>query len=256
MVIATGWLERLAYRKADKVVSLLPKTLEHMRCVGLEPAKWHHIPNGIEPQVADKAPLEHPSCRLAKKWREAGEFVVIYAGALGRANNVQSLIFAVKEYKRSNSKIKVLILGRGEFQEQLRGLVSELGLQDDVAMFEQIPKSDAQKLLEVCNAGYISLKSAPILKYGISPNKLFDYMAAGLPVIFAVQSGNNIVAEADCGVSADPSDASDIARALRKIVDMEAYERGILGKNGKDYVLEKHSYAALARKYADIIESP
>jgi len=253
MVIATGWLERFAYGKADKVVSLLPGTLEHMKKAGLNPRKWHHVPNGIEPQEREVGSQEHECFKLVRQWREAGCFVVVYAGALGRPNNVQSLILGLQKAKPTGAKIKVIIIGRGELKDQLRALIEELSLSDDIAMFEQIPKLTVRKLLGMCSAGYISLKPAPLLRFGVSPNKLFDYMLAGLPVVFALRTERDIVADAECGLSADPADPAGIGGALAKLAGMLPAEREQMGRNGRSYVMEGHSYASLAEKYAKLM---
>ena len=97
LVRFTGWLERRAYRKADAVVSLLPCTRDHMMALGLDAPRWHYIPNGIEPdaQAGDAVRSDTPPAALARRWRAEGRTVVVYAGALGRPNHVESLVQAM-----------------------------------------------------------------------------------------------------------------------------------------------------------------
>ena len=255
MVILTRWIERFAYKQANKVVSLLPGTLEYMKEAGLNPQKWHYIPNGIEAHEIEDVCPEHECFNVVHKWREDGFDVVVYAGALGRPNNIESLILALNDAKNTGAKIKVIIVGRGELHDRLRGAISDLGLVNDVAMFGQIPKIAVKHLLKICDAGYISLRPAPLLRFGVSPNKLFDYMAAKLPVISAVATEHDIVARANCGLSVNPSNVEDIAGALIEFCSLSREKRHELGANGRQYVLSQHSYSTLSKLYLNILLS-
>jgi glycosyltransferase involved in cell wall biosynthesis len=252
LVRATGWLEESAYRSADAVVSLLPCTLEHMRERGLAPERWHYIPNGIEPEQASGLPDSEPA-QLARLWSAEGRMVVAYAGALGRPNHVETLVRAMAMLP-PDSPAACIIVGRGEQQEDLRRLVEGLGLGERVRMFGQIPKAAVQRLLRECGAGYISLRPEPIFRFGVSPNKLFDYMQAALPVIFAVRGGNDPVAEAGCGVSADPGEPGAIAQAITRIAEAGPEQRRAMGERGRAYVLERHGYDRLARAYLQLAQ--
>src|SRR5690606_999412 len=108
-----------------------------------------------------------------------GRRVVVYAGALGVPNHVESLVQAMAILRaRQDSRIAALIVGRGERAQQLRDLVRQQGLDDCVALHDQIAKREVPALLGAADIGYISLKPEPLFRFGISPNKLFDYMLA------------------------------------------------------------------------------
>lgn len=254
LVRVTGRLERHAYGTADAVVSLLPCTQEHMQAHGLPPQRWHYIPNGIEPEAAAAEPVDSPPAALARQWRTAGRTVVVYAGALGRPNHVESLVRAMALQRDEGVNSAAVIVGRGELEGRLRELVQELGLADRVALFGQIPKKAVLTLLQEASAGYISLRPEPLFRFGVSPNKLFDYMLAGLPVIFAVQAGNDPVREAGCGVSVDPGDPAAISEGIRALAVLPEAERRAMGERGRAYVRERHGYASLARAYLGLLE--
>ena len=254
MVRMTGWLERYAYRHADSVVSLLPLARQHMLPLGLDERRWHYIPNGVEPQGWDLQTGMGDCAALARCWREAGRTVVVYAGALGRPNHVESLVRAVALLDAAGEvDVGVIIVGRGDLQVELRELVATLGLGGRVAIFDQIAKSAVQGLLREASAGYISLRPEPLFRFGVSPNKLFDYMLASLPVIFAVRAGNDPVVEAACGVSTDPGDPRAIARAIASIAAESEVRRREMGERGRTYVLERHGYDKLAQAYLDLL---
>ncbi|HEX7892068.1 MAG TPA: glycosyltransferase family 4 protein [Ramlibacter sp.] len=251
LVRFTGWLERVAYRTSDHVVSLLPCTLDHMRSVGLDPRRWRYIPNGVATETEAGELPDSEAARQAREWRATGRTVVVYAGALGRPNHVESLVRAMALEGPRRGACAVIV-GRGELQPELRALVQSLGLQDSVRILDQIPKAAVLRLLREASVGYISLRPEPIFRFGVSPNKLFDYMQAALPVIFAVRGGNDPVAEAGCGFSADPGDPASIADAVTRMAALGEARRREMGARGRQYVLEKHGYDRLARSYLEL----
>lgn len=253
LVRVTGWLERHAYRSADAVVSLLPNTLEHMCGLGLDPARWHYIPNGIEDAPAPAASQDQACTVLARQWRSQGRTVIVYAGALGRPNHVESLVQAMALQRNAGQQSAAVIVGRGERLEQLRQLVTQLRLEDRVAMFDQIPKKDVLGLLREASAGYISLRPEPLFRFGVSPNKLFDYMLASLPVLFAVKAGNDPVAEAECGVSVDPGDPKAISDGITQLAVLTEDARRAMGERGRTYVVQRHGYRQLAEVYLRLL---
>jgi glycosyltransferase involved in cell wall biosynthesis len=253
LVRFTDWLERRAYRTADHVVSLLPCTKPHMLERGLNEKRWHYIPNGILKHDSLSSTVNSDAMRIVRQWREAGMFVLAYTGALGRPNHVQSLIAALDIQARRDSNVRAVIVGRGDQKDELISLIENRNIADRVAVFDQMPKQEVISLLNCVDAGFISLRPEPIFRFGISPNKLFDYMLLELPVVFAVTSGNDPVSEAGCGSTADPRDPKDISRAIDLLANLSKAERQKMGARGKDWVIRNHSYDVLAENYIKLM---
>jgi glycosyltransferase involved in cell wall biosynthesis len=252
LVRFTAWLERSAYENADAVVSLLPGTLEYMQSSGLDPKRWRYIPNGIELHQQETDGPDSEAAALARRWSAEAGPVIVYAGALGRPNHVETLVRAMALLPPEHSA-RCIILGRGELQEELSRMIESAGLGPRVRLFGQLPKAAALRVLREADAGYISLRPEPIFRFGVSPNKLFDYMQVGLPVIFAVRAGNDPVREAGCGISIDPADPEAIANAIDAFTRMSAVERRHLGERGRAWVRERHGYERLAQSYLELI---
>lgn len=255
LVRLTEKLERYAYTRADAVVSLLPETLPHMVERGLEPARWRYIPNGVDTHAPRVDCSTGEALEQARRWRAEGRLVVVYAGALGAPNHVQSLIDAVDTLRQSGEqRVAAIVVGRGELSAEIAASVVAKGLSDRVSIFDQIPKREIPPLLEACQVGYISLRPEPLFRFGVSPNKLFDYMLARLPVLFAVAAGNDPVAECAAGLSVFPGDIPAISRALGEFAAMPEAARAAMGERGYAYVTAKHSFDALALRYLEILE--
>lgn len=255
LAITTGWLERYAYRSADRVVSLHPNTLQHMVERGLDPDRWAHVPNGVDANEAAVLDVNEPAYARLRKWQDKGRFVVIYAGALGPPNNIDVLLRAAARLRaKGDDRLRFLIVGRGELQSQLSEMIDDHGLADVVGLYPQVPKAHALALMEAADAGYISLKSMPIFRHGISPNKLYDYMLARLPVVSAIAAANDPVSEAGCGITVAPGDVEQITSAFHRLSSLERSELERMGQRGREYVQQNHEYSTLASKYSSLFE--
>ncbi|GLO52029.1 glycosyltransferase WbuB [Pseudomonas putida] len=249
MTRLTGWIERFAYAHSDKVISLLPCAEPHMRSQGLEVGKFLWIPNGVD--IAGPRPIKPTGksafARHIQSLREQGYFVVIYAGAHGEPNALEGLVRSGELLKACGANVKIVLVGKGERKAHLQNVAKQCG-GGMVEFHDQQPKEDIMAALPLASAGYISLKFRPLFRFGISPNKLWDYMLVGLPIIFACKAGNDPVREFGCGLSVDPDCPEQIADAVNGLAILSEDERRMLGRKGYEAVLEDYTYEVLANK--------
>ncbi len=251
-IMLLQWAENYAYRRSDWVVSILPKAADHMQAHGMAPHKFVFIPNGIESDEwqnsQDQLPKEHK--QVIQKLKEAGQFIIGYAGAHGLANALDTLIETariVREYP-----VTFILVGKGPEKEHLQALVAEKSL-DNLVFLPALSHGAIPTLVAEMDALYIGLKSEPLFRFGVSPNKLIDYMMAGKPVIQAIDAGNDMVKENACGISVPAENPEAIAQAVTRLMDISPEEREAMGLRGKEYVLSHHDYRILAKKFLDII---
>ena len=109
-------------------------------------------------------------------------------------------------------------------------------------------------ILQEMDALYIGLKGDPLFRFGVSPNKLMDYMMAAKPVIYAIQSGNNLVAESGCGISVPPESPEDIVKAVLGLMNLSTEDRKQMGQKGRIYIRENHDYRLLAKQFLAVLE--
>ena len=107
------------------------------------------------------------------------------------------------------------------------------------------------QLLSQFDVGYLGWRHQPLYRFGISPNKLIDYMMAGLPVIHSVDAANDPVAETGCGFSIPPEDARALADAAVRMKALSEAERSAMGNRGRSYVLKNQTYEVLAQRFLD-----
>lgn len=244
--------EDFAYRHCDGVVCMLPKAAGHCTEHGLPAEKFHYVPNGIVEEDwknPESLPEEHH--RLIEKLRGEGRFLIGFAGAHGIANSLQAAIEAASSLRDKN--IDFVLVGTGQEKENLIRFVQERGI-TNVHFLPPVSKFAIPSFLREMDALYIGLQKQSLFRFGISPNKLFDYMMAEKPVIQAIDAGNNIVREADCGLDVEPDNVKEIAGAMEKLSLLSGEERQKMGANGKRFVLENHTYSVLAKRFTDCLE--
>jgi glycosyltransferase involved in cell wall biosynthesis len=247
-IMALRQAEGFAYRHSDKVVSVLPNAREYMVSRGMAPDKFVHIPNGIDPVLwaEDRSALPDLHSAELRKLKERNLFLVGFTGSHGKAADLDTLVKAAEVMKKIPAAF--VLVGGGSEKAVLQAMVRERRL-DRVIFLPPVPKSSMPALLDAMDALYIGLKRHPLWKWGVSPNKLLEYMMAGKPIIHGIQWANDIVRESGCGISIRPEDPREIARAVESIMGMNIGERAAMGSRGKEYVLKHHDYRVLAEQY-------
>lgn len=119
----------------------------------------------------------------------------------------------------------------------------------NVEFFDPVPKARIPELLSSCDAGLMVLKDVPLFAFGVSPNKLFDYWGAGLPVVCNVPGEvAGWVRDAGGGVQAADATAASLVRAVRTLVAMSPERRNALGAAGHEWVRREHDRPVLAAR--------
>ena len=245
-----GWAERVAYRDADVVISMLPKVHAHMASRGLDLRKLHIVPNGISPEDWALAPAslrEDVAAALATA-RAAGSTLVGYAGSMGAPNALDTLLDAAALLR--DVPLHIVMVGDGHDQARLARRVADEGLAN-VQMFAPIPKAQIPAFLAAVDLAYIGWQRVPIYRFGIAPNKLMDYLMAGCAVLHSVEAGNDPVAEAGAGITVPPESPEAVAEGLRRLIGLGADERRRMGERGRAFVQAHHTYPVLARRFLD-----
>ncbi len=239
LILAFAWIERHCARRADAVVTLLPGSVPHLRACGARPDRIVHVPNGVDlVQAGPVRPLPGgATCTF------------LYAGAIGIANGLDTVIAAAELLAESAPVVRIVIVGEGPELPGLRAEVARRGL-NNVEFRAPVPKADVYGVLAEADAFLMVLRDSPVFQWGISPNKLFDYLAAGRPVVFAVNTPVDIVTAAGAGVRADPASASDLARAMTEMAMLPREVRAAMGRRGRAWVEEHHDVEKLAHRFA------
>jgi glycosyltransferase involved in cell wall biosynthesis len=253
-ILSLQHAEDFACRHADAVVSLLPFANRHLESRGMSPGRFHYVPNGIELDEWQECQAPLPDCHSSaiRDLRARCRLLILYAGAHGPSNALDTLLGAAELLR--GRPIGFLMVGDGSEKSRLQSEVARMQL-GNVLMLPSVGKRAIPALLREADVLYVGHVRTPLHRFGISPNKLMDYMAAERPVIQAIDAGNDIVAEASCGVSITPGDSAASARAILEMSEMSVERRAEMAERGRRYVRQHHDYKVLAARFVEIIES-
>jgi len=244
-------LELLGYRSADACVGLSPGIVEGIRSRADERLPVAMIPNGSDLEVF------HPSKRSQLTLPGIGpdDFVAGFTGAHGIANGLDALLDVATELKRrGDHRVKLAFIGDGKEKERLAAKATELGL-TNCLFFPPVPKTELGAITASLDCGLMVLKDIPAFYRGTSPNKFFDYIAAGIPVV------NNypgwlagLITEHRCGLVVPPGNASAFADALQRLAADPA-ERRAMGAAARALAEKEFARPLLADRFIATLEA-
>jgi glycosyltransferase involved in cell wall biosynthesis len=240
------WLEYFLYRHADRVMVNSPGFVTHVMEGGA--GRVELVPNGADPEMFDP-------CNDGLSFRSAHQledkFVLLYAGAHGLSNDL-GVVLECARLLADTPQIQIVLLGDGKEKTALHQQASAMGL-TNLLFLAPVPKTDIPAVLAGADACLAILK--PIQAYQTTyPNKVFDYMAAGRPVVLAIDGVIRAVVEAaGCGVFAQPGNPPALAAAIQALSADKSAARE-MGLRGRRYVEEHFSRAASANKLAGVLK--
>lgn len=248
MQLAEGY----AYKHADRVVSMLPKAKDYMISRGMIADKFHYIPNGVDIDeweahsfLPDITQSKINDIKLRNKP------VIGYAGTYGLANALDELLDVAKS---SLEDFEVVLVGKGPEHDRLVKRIKEENIYN-VTLLDAIPKASIPAFLDKIDIAYIGWHRNPLYRFGISPNKLMDYMMAGKPIIHVVEAGNDPVSEVGCGITVIPGDIFAIREAILKLIKLHIKELVTMGERGKHFILTEQTYSVLAQRFLMVMEN-
>jgi glycosyltransferase involved in cell wall biosynthesis len=236
--------ERFLYRRADRVIVNSPGFTEHVKAGGARQVDV--VPNGADPRMFD--PLEDGS-EFRRQHNLEGKFVAMYAGAHGLSNDL-GLILEAAALLRDSPDIQFVLVGDGKEKDSLMAEAAAKGM-TNISFLPAIPKVEIGQAFAAADACIAILK--PVKMYEtVYPNKVFDYMAAGKPVVLAIGGViQDVVQAAKAGMIVAPGNPDEMAQAVRYLAGRPQESRA-MGLRGRQYIEDHFDRAALAARLESI----
>lgn len=247
---AMAVLEWTSYRSAHNVIGLSPGIVEGITHCGVARERIAMVPNGCDLGIF---------ATEVQAWRpeqvKDTDLMAVFAGTHGMANGLDAVLDAAAVLKRrGRSDIKIVLIGDGKLKPGLVARAEREGL-DNMVFHPPVNKARLAGLMASTDIGLQILANISAFYYGTSPNKFFDYIAAGLPVL------NNypgwlagMIEEHQCGFAVPPDDAAAFADALERAADNRA-ALGPMGQRGRALAEQQFSRTRLANQWVDVLES-
>ncbi|HDU8569217.1 TPA: glycosyltransferase family 4 protein [Morganella morganii] len=255
-ILLCQFSENYAYKHCDAVVSMLPNVQEHTSRHGLLPTKLHIVTNGIVETDWNQDRITEIPKSLDEKLIELkrnNKKIIGYAGSLGKPNAMNYLIDAASKMK-DESQFHFIIVGSGLEKSNLLKKTKELNL-NNVDFFDSIDKTSIPSLLERFDIAYIGWNKSNIYRFGIAPNKLFDYMMAKCIILHSVSAGNDLVKDAECGLSVEAENPDKIRDAIHKLSNLSIEEKLKMKSSAYKFVTQNYTYSILSKKFLEVMKN-
>lgn len=203
-------LEWVSYRSADRLIGLSPGIVEGIAARGVDPSRIAMVPNGCDLDLFATGD---------ETWRPEGvrsdQLLAVFTGTHGPANGLDAVLEAAAVLKkRGRHDVCIALVGQGREKPRLQRRAEDENL-DNILFLDPVPKSRLVSLMAGADLGLQVLRNVPAFYFGTSPNKFFDYISAGLPVLNNYPGWlADMIEENDCGYAVPPDDPNAFADAL------------------------------------------
>jgi len=232
------YFEKLAFKKADHIVSTLDESGPYIESISNSPIKLTIIPNGTSSNYIQN-----------KLKTNKGNIKIVYAGSFGIANALDPLIEFLEKNKLPEN-VEFHFYGDGyekkQVEEKLKGL-------KNIFFNNKIPRDRLIKILPDFDFGYVAWHNVSLYDYGVSGQKYYDYMASGLPILSASGKIKDSVYKFGCGLQFE-NNSKAIENGILKISKMKRQEFRLMGQKGLDQI-QNYTYENLAKNYIAIFNN-
>ena len=244
-------MERRIYRAARHIIALSPGMRDGIASTGYPINQITMIPNGCDIELfqPSEARVDDP------QFGDPNDFHLVFTGAHGLANGLDAVLDAAAVLKkRGVSGIRFVFIGHGKLKQHLVQRSQDEGTADIISWIDPIAKVELARLLPRMDVGMMVLKNLPAFYYGTSPNKFFDYIASGLPVLnnypgwVADMLGKN-----DCGLAVPPDNAEAFADAVVTLRD-DPDRRRRMGMAGRALAEREFGRDKLGSAFVKVLE--
>jgi glycosyltransferase involved in cell wall biosynthesis len=243
-----AWVERFGYRRADLVVGTMPNLAEHVAGVAGDGIACECVPFGFNPSAFNKQeplPPDYPAQHIPRD-----RFVIGYAGSIGLTNALDTIITCARELAE-DTRYFFVFLGGGDLLERYMEETRDL---ENVMFLPKVKRVQVQAVLKSCDILYFAVHDSPVWKFGMSLNKLIDYMMAAKPVLASYNGFPSMLDEAACGEFVPADDVASLRNAIHRFSEMPTERLVEMGERGRAWLLENRRWDVLARQYLDICD--
>jgi glycosyltransferase involved in cell wall biosynthesis len=233
-------LETFLYQRAEKIILLLRDADAYVLTRGGTREKIVWIPNGVD------------LSRYTSLWNysggQPGKLTIMYLGGLVQANAIDVILDTARILQEENVEgVRFILVGGGQDKDRLIARAQSLGLKN-VDFRDVVPKQQLAGVMKEADAFISTLRRLPLYQYGISLNKICDYLSSGRPVLFSGEVSYDAVREAGAGYSVPPENPRALADAVERMRDTPPEMRAEMGRRGLEFVRQHHEMGMLATR--------
>ncbi|OUD35007.1 glycosyltransferase family 4 protein, partial [Flavobacterium sp. FPG59] len=244
IVIILRGIEKLGYSSADAIVGTMPNLKEHVRKSIKKKTPVYCVPQGYDSNIfvsdlSDISKIKLDKIRFDK-------FSVVYAGTIGKANNIDLILSVAEKLMIKADKVHFYLLGDGPLKNKYLYESADL---TNVTFIEPVPSAELSLFLSNFNLLICPIANQSIYRFGISPNKIVDYLRSGRPILFSYNGYPSFINGDKYSFTVSADDSELFAAKLEAILEMSEDTLIEMGKNGLSTVENYHSFDFLADRY-------
>lgn len=256
LTLLLAHLERKICRQADGIIFTMQGGKEYLRDKGYDRFtnldKVFYLNNGVDLAAFDRNAEQYPT--QDADLENPALFKVVYTGSIRRSYQLDMLLDAAKiVQERGYNSIRILCWGQGDELERLQVRVRDEKI-SNVVFKGGVKRYQVPAIIQHSDCNVIHCEELFGWQYGVSFIKLFDYLAAGKPIISTVSMGHNILEAYDCGLTAEKHDAETIADMMIEMYKKTPGERADMGENARRAAAE-YNWTNLCKRFCSIIEN-
>ncbi|MBT3279188.1 MAG: glycosyltransferase family 4 protein [Phycisphaerales bacterium] len=248
-------MEQRAYRAAKRIIGLAPGICKGILASGVNPDHVAMVPNSSDIDLFQPA-TDHSEVDNDPRFGSPGDFRMVFTGAHGLANGLDAVLDAVAEIKqRGITGVKFCFIGGGGKKPHLLQRVEAEGLEEYTCWVDPIKKRELARLLPQFDVGMMILKNVPAFYRGTSPNKFFDYLACGLPILNNYPGWvGEYISDNQCGVVVEPDNATAFADTVEELMAKRS-ELPAMGTNARALAESTFSRDILGKRFVETLEA-
>lgn len=250
LIDVSTWLENFIYRNSALVTAQTEGIVANISSRFPEkPVEL--ITNGVDPEFFIR-PTESDSLAARRQFQLENHFIIGYAGLHGLAQRLETVLQAASSL-RDYPEIMFAFFGDGPEKARLQALSAQLGL-NSVRFYANQSRTTMPQVLSTFDVSVIPLRRLDVFR-GALPSKLFEAMAASVPIILSVEGEARILIDrAEAGICVAPEDPLALAAAILKLYRNRDYGRE-LGKNGRTFVVRYFNRAQIASRFEQLLHN-
>jgi glycosyltransferase involved in cell wall biosynthesis len=245
-------LERTIYRRSDAIITLAPGMKGEIESVNGAPQTIEFVPNGCDIDLfhPDAEPTLLPEINY-------NNFNLVYCGHHGVANGLDALIEAAEVLKsRDINHVRFIMIGKGSEKSRLVDDARKRKVEHYFQWLDPVPKIQLARLLPAMDAGLMPLMNVTAFHNGTSPNKFFDYIAAGLPVVTNYPGWiATKIRECSCGYYVKPDNPEKLADTILELSQLSDSRISEMRHNSRELAVDSFSRQKLGETFVSTIET-
>jgi len=249
-IAVTRLSEKLGYQHAIKIIAVtqgVKKSIMDLYNVSEE--KIVVIQNGAN--IDSFKPLDKDLINTLNL--DTSSRYVLFVGNFAPWQGIENLIKSAPSILREYKNVKFLIVGDGIMKKELINITENMGLTDYFIFTGTIPYEEVPLYInasDICVAPFVNKRNK---KIGLSPLKIYEYAACGKPIVSSKIPNLEFLEEKEAGILVNPENPEELAEAILTLLNNDEL-RESMGRNGRDYVVQNHSWQSIGKKVKEICE--